>query len=73
VPDGCAAEVIRLTGEGGVKLTAAGCAYPYSKDPRDRNIRLAPTMPSVAEIGEAMNVFCACVELAAANKLLQSG
>ena len=69
VMDGCAAEVVRLAGEAGVKLTPAGATYPYGKDPRDRNIRIAPTMPNVEEIKQAMEVFCACVELACSRKL----
>jgi DNA-binding transcriptional MocR family regulator len=69
VIDGCAAEVIRLAGEAGVKLTPAGATFPYGKDPNDRNIRLSPTMPSVDQIRLAMDVFCTCVELAAITKL----
>lgn len=72
VVDGCAAEVVRLAGEAGVKLTPAGATFPYGRDPRDRNIRLAPTMPSVDEIKLAMEVFCACVELACTRKLKQA-
>ncbi len=72
VPDGCAKEVVALAGKAGVKLTAAGATYPYGNDPRDRNIRIAPTMPSVYEIEQAMDVFCACVELVAARKLEES-
>ena len=71
VPDGCARDIVELAGKAGVKLTAAGATYPYGKDPRDRNIRIAPTMPSVYEIEQAMEVFCACVELIAARKLQQ--
>ncbi len=70
VIDGCAAEVIRLAGEAGVKLTPAGATYPYGKDPNDRNIRLAPTMPLVDEIKSAMEVFCTCVELASVERLM---
>jgi len=68
VVDGCAAETVRLAGEAGVKLTPAGATFPYGRDPRDRNIRLAPTMPSVDELESAMGVFCTCLELAAARK-----
>ena len=68
VVDGCAAETVRLAGEAGVKLTPAGATFPYGRDPRDRNIRLAPTMPSVDEIEYAIDVFCASLELAAARK-----
>ena len=73
VLDGCAAEAIRLTGEAGVKLVPAGATFPYGKDPNDRNIRIAPTMPSVADIRDAMEIFCTCVELAAVNNLQQDG
>ena len=72
VLDGCAAEVVRLASEAGVKLTSAGATFPYGKDPNDRNIRLAPTMPSVDDIRSAMEIFCACVELVAAKKLQES-
>jgi len=71
VLEGCASEVIRLAGEAGVKLTPAGATFPYGNDPKDSNIRLAPTMPSVDEIKQAMEVFCACVELACARKLAE--
>lgn len=66
--DGCAKEVVRLAGEAGVTLTPAGATFPYGNDPRDRNLRLAPTFPSLDEIDRAMEVFCACVELAGAAK-----
>lgn len=72
VVDGCAAETVRLAGEAGVKLTPAGATFPYGRDPRDRNIRLAPTMPSVDELESAMGVFCTCLELAAARKTAES-
>jgi DNA-binding transcriptional MocR family regulator len=68
VMDGCAAETVRLAAEAGVKLTPAGATFPYGKDPRDRNIRLAPTMPSVDELEAAMEVFCTCLELACARR-----
>lgn len=71
VLEGCATEIVRLAGEAGVKLTPAGATFPYGKDPKDSNIRLAPTMPSVDEITQAMEVFCACVELACTRKLAE--
>ncbi len=66
--DGCAKEVVRLAGEAGVILTPAGATFPYGQDPRDRNLRLAPTFPSLDEIERAMDVFCACVEVASLDK-----
>ncbi len=67
--DGCAAEVVRLADVAGVKLTAAGATFPYGKDPRDRNIRVAPSLPPLAQIRTAMEVVAVCVLLASLNKL----
>ncbi len=61
---GLAKEVVRLCKEAGVKLTKAGAAFPYGKDPQDSNIRIAPTYPSLSELELAMNLFCICVKLA---------
>ena len=67
VPDGLAREVIRLAAEAGVKLTAAGAPFPYGKDPRDRNIRIAPSFPPLEDIELATRVLSACGKLAAAR------
>ena len=50
VLDGCAKEVVRLATEAGVALTPAGATYPFGRDPRDRNIRIAPTFPDLAPL-----------------------
>ena len=71
VPEGCAKRVVELCGRAGVKLTGAGATFPYGRDPKDRNIRIAPTFPPVAELEQAMDVFCVSVQLAAAEKLLE--
>lgn len=68
VQDGCAKTVVQLAADAGVKMTAAGATFPYGKDPRDRNLRIAPTMPSVHEIEQAMEIICASIELACARK-----
>ena len=70
VTKGCAKRVVSLCAQAGVKLTGAGATFPYGKDPDDRNIRVAPTFPPVAELEQAMDLFCICVQLAAAEKLL---
>ncbi|NKB57328.1 MAG: aminotransferase class I/II-fold pyridoxal phosphate-dependent enzyme [Alphaproteobacteria bacterium] len=67
--DGCAAEVVRLAGEAGVTLTPAGATFPYGRDPRDRNLRIAPTLPPIEELERAMEVFCACVDVVSLRKL----
>ncbi|MFL0580788.1 aminotransferase class I/II-fold pyridoxal phosphate-dependent enzyme [Dietzia sp. 179-F 9C3 NHS] len=65
VVDGTATETVRLAEEAGVALTPAGSAYPYGEDPDDRHIRLAPTLPPLAEVETAMDVVALCALLAA--------
>ena len=69
--DGCAKETVRLLKEAGVVMTGAGATYPYGRDPRDANTRIAPTYPSLEELKEAMALFCICAELACAKKLVE--
>lgn len=69
VLDGCAKEIIRRCGDAGVKITPAGSTFPYGNDSRDRNIRIAPTLPSVDEITSAMAVLTAAIELVCLEKL----
>ncbi|MEY9845682.1 aminotransferase class I/II-fold pyridoxal phosphate-dependent enzyme [Streptacidiphilus sp. MAP5-3] len=74
VPDGCAAEVVRLAKEAGVALTPAGAAFPYGHDPRDHQIRIAPSYPTLTELTEAMEAVALCVRLAAEeNKAVTEG
>jgi DNA-binding transcriptional MocR family regulator len=70
VVDGTAARVVELAKGVGVALTPAGASFPYGKDPRDRNIRIAPSFPSVDDVRAAMEVLATCVLLAAAEKAL---
>lgn len=67
---GCAGETVRLAREAGVTLTGAGATYPYGKDPKDSNIRIAPSFPVPEELEQAMDLFCLCVKLAGVRKLL---
>jgi DNA-binding transcriptional MocR family regulator len=62
--DGCARRVVQLAAEAGVKLTPAGSTYPQRRDPCDRNIRIAPSFPSTADIRTAMEVLAVSLELA---------
>jgi aspartate/methionine/tyrosine aminotransferase len=68
-PEGCAAMVIRMAAEAGVKLTPAGSTYPLRKDPADRNIRIAPTFAAPEDIHTAMEVLSVSVQLAAIDRL----
>ncbi len=68
--EGCAKETHRLLKEAGVTMTGAGATYPYGKDPKDSNLRIAPSYPSPAELRVAMELFCICAEMAAIKTLL---
>ena len=70
VADGTATRVVELAKGAGIAMTAAGAAFPYGQDPRDRNIRIAPTFPSPDEVAAAMEGLATCVLLAATEKLL---
>ncbi|MFC5938511.1 aminotransferase class I/II-fold pyridoxal phosphate-dependent enzyme [Corynebacterium choanae] len=70
VLDGTASRVVELAKEAGIALTAAGSSFPLHKDPNNRNIRLAPSLPPVEEVKVAMDGVATCVLLAAAEQLL---
>ncbi len=71
VLDGCAKEVVALAGGAGVVLTKAGATFPYGKDPRDRNIRIAPTYPPVEELKKAIELLCICVRIVCIKSILK--
>ena len=62
--------MVKLAGEAGVKLTPAGATFPYGNDPHNSNIRIAPSMPSLNDIDQAMKIFVNCVKLASVKKAL---
>lgn len=62
---GTAKRTLALCREAGVTMTGAGATFPYGKDPRDSNIRIAPSLPPVEELEQAMAVFCVCLRMAA--------
>jgi len=68
--DGCAKKVVAMTAEAGVIMTPAGATFPYGKDPRDRNVRIAPTFPSIDELKKAIEVFCICIQITSVDKIL---
>ena len=68
---GTAKRVWALCKEAGVTMTEAGATYPYQNDPEDANLRIAPSLPPVAELEQAMEVLCTCLKLAALEKLLE--
>ena len=68
--DGCAKAIVAKCAEAGVKLTPAGATFPYGKDPRDRNIRIAPSYPELDELEKAAQVFVLAVRLVSVEKFL---
>jgi DNA-binding transcriptional MocR family regulator len=70
--EGCAKRIVSLCAEAGVALTPAGATYPNGNDPQDKNIRIAPSYPPLAELNEALEIFCTAVKLASVEKMLAS-
>ena len=69
VKPGCAKRTWALCKEAGVVMTDAGATFPYGNDPQDSNIRVAPSLPPLDELEQAMAVFCVCLRLAALEQL----
>jgi aspartate/methionine/tyrosine aminotransferase len=72
VLEGCAAAVVAKAKEAGLVLTAAGATFPYGKDPKDKNIRIAPTLPPIEELEKAIELLCVCVEMVCLEKLISA-
>lgn len=70
VMNGCAKRVGELCKEAGVTLTTVGATYPYNDDPDNSNIRIAPSLPPVAELDIATQILCVSVKLACIEKLI---
>ncbi len=70
--EGCAKEVVGKCKEAGVVMTGAGATFPYGKDPKDSNIRIAPTLPTPEELAKAADLFVLCVKLVSVKKLLET-
>ena len=66
---GTAKRTLALCKEAGVTMTGAGATYPYGRDPQDSNIRIAPSLPPVEELEQAIAVLCVCLKMAALEKL----
>lgn len=70
LPEGTATRTYQLAKELGVTLTKVGATFPYGKDPLDRNLRIAPSYPTVGELRTASEILCLCAKLATIEKLL---
>lgn len=70
--EGCAKRIVAKCKEAGVVMTGAGATYPYGKDPKDSNIRIAPSFPTPGEMAQAAELFTLCVRLVSVEKLLEN-
>ena len=70
--EGCAKAIVAKAKEAGVTMTDAGATFPYKKDPKDSNIRIAPSFPAMDELEKAMYLFTLCVKLVCIDKLLET-
>lgn len=70
--EGCAKAIVAKCKEAGVVLTGAGATFPYGKDPKDSNIRIAPSFPTPQEMAQATDLFVLCVKLVSVEKLLEA-
>lgn len=68
--EGCAKAIVAKAAEAGVKMTDAGATYPYGIDPKDSNIRIAPSFPTVDELKLATEIFVLSVKLVSIDKIL---
>jgi DNA-binding transcriptional MocR family regulator len=70
--EGCASKIVSLCKEYGVTFTPAGSTHPYKSDPDDRDIRIAPSFATVAEIASAVKVLALCTKIVSIEKLLEA-
>jgi len=69
--DGCAKAIVARCKKSGLVMTGAGATYPYGKDPRDNNIRIAPSYPPLSDLILAMELFALCVKIVSIDKILK--
>ena len=69
--DGCAKKIVEKAKKAGVLMTDAGATWPYHNDPKDSNIRVAPTYPPLEDLKTAATLFALCVKLVSAKKILE--
>lgn len=70
--EGCAKKIVDRLKKAGVVMTPAGATFPGGKDPKDSNIRIAPSFPPVEDLKIATELLCLCTKLVALEKLLEA-
>ena len=70
--EGCAKKIVSMCKDAGVVMTDAGATYPYGNDPKDSNIRIAPSFPETDELIQASEIFVICVKIASIDKILET-
>ena len=68
---GCAKAIVAKAKEAGLVMTPAGATFPYGKDPKDSNIRIAPSYPTPEELAVATDIFILSVKLVSIDKILE--
>ena len=69
--EGCAKKIVAKAKEAGLIMTKAGATFPYGKDPKDSNIRIAPSYPTPEELAIATEIFVLSVKLVSIDKILE--
>ena len=69
--EGCAKKIVARAKEAGLIMTGAGATFPYGKDPKDSNIRIAPSFPTPEELAVAAEIFVLSVKLVSLEKLME--
>jgi DNA-binding transcriptional MocR family regulator len=69
--EGCAKAIVAKAKEAGVIMTGAGATFPYGKDPKDSNIRIAPSFPTPEDLAKAAEIFVLSVKLVSVDKILE--
>lgn len=59
-----------LAHDAGVTLTNAGATFPYGRDPKDSNLRIAPSNVLFENVAPIAKYITVCAKLAALEKLL---
>ena len=70
--EGTAKAIVQKCKDAGMTLTGAGATYPYKNDPKDSNIRIAPSYPSLEEMSKAAALFTICVRLVSIDRILET-